>query len=80
MLGVFVYDVTQPQTLEDLKKWAHDFKTYSRADSKMVVLGNKCDVHESLVKVLPQQADDFVKQGMGWVQPQSETRNAISVY
>ena len=53
-----MYDVTDPSTLEDLKKWAHDFKTYSKADSRMVVLGNKCDLAD-LVKVSNEEGATF---------------------
>lgn len=59
VLGVFVYDVSQPSTLEDLKKWAHDFQTYSMANSRMVVLGNKCDLEPERILVSPEAGEAF---------------------
>eukprot|EP00750_Incisomonas_marina_P020421 INCI4023.1.p1 GENE.INCI4023.1~~INCI4023.1.p1 ORF type:complete len:174 (+),score=29.35 INCI4023.1:154-675(+) len=59
VLGVFVYDVSQPSTLEDLKKWAHDFQTYSMANSRMVVLGNKCDLEPERVLVSSDAGEAF---------------------
>lgn len=44
-LACAVYDVTQPQTLEDLgSKWMRDFKEYGRQDAVQMVVGNKIDL------------------------------------
>lgn len=49
-LACAVYDVTQPQTLEDLgSKWMRDFKEYGRQDAVQMVVGNKIDLVSAAV-------------------------------
>jgi hypothetical protein len=42
---VYVYDVTQPATLDSLAdKWMADYKQYGRPDAVQMVVGNKIDL------------------------------------
>ncbi len=41
-----VYDVTNQNSFDDVKRWINDVQTYAPKDITTILIGNKCDVDE----------------------------------
>lgn len=46
---IFVYDVTRPDTYEDIReKWVKDYSTFAESDSIIILIGNKKDLTDKI--------------------------------
>jgi|UniRef100_A0A7S4I5W8 Ras-related protein Rab-1A len=41
---LFVYDVTKPNSFQNLKRWIADVDIYASPDTQKILMGNKCDL------------------------------------
>jgi small GTP-binding protein len=59
---LFIYDVTRPQTFEEIKtKWLNDFTTHADRGAKYVLIGNKIDL-EDLRQVTPEDGQGLARE------------------
>lgn len=56
---VFVYDVTDPATFDNLKKWIEESNLNSLSNVPKILIGNKCD---GIVRVTTNVAQKFADQ------------------
>ena len=57
---VFVFDVTDPNSFENIEGWVHDVKEHAGSDLHMILLGNKCDLEDER-KVSKEEAKEYAK-------------------
>lgn len=58
-VGAFVvYDVTNRSSFDNLELWISDFKTHGRPDVRIMIVANKCDLHE--------ERQVTIQQGLNW--------------
>lgn len=56
---VFVYDVTDPSSFDNLKKWIEESNGNSLGNVPRILVGNKCD---GIIKVTTNVAQRFADQ------------------
>jgi small GTP-binding protein len=62
-VGAFVvYDITNRSSFDNLKLWITDFKTHGRPDARIMIVANKCDLHE--------ERQVTIQQGLNWAREQ----------
>lgn len=44
-----MFDVTSPESFQNLSKWRDELKTYLNEDVKLIVCGNKCDCQNKVL-------------------------------
>ncbi|OHT07403.1 GTP-binding protein ypt5 [Tritrichomonas foetus] len=60
-IAVAVFDVTSPQSFDDLEKWIQSFKEHSKSDY-VVIVGNKIDLPNELHKVTQEDAENWAAE------------------
>jgi len=48
-----VYDVTNEQSFQNIRKWIQDVHTYAESNVSIVLIGNKCDLESKKVCFVP---------------------------
>lgn len=56
---IFVYDVTDPSSFDNLKKWIEESNVNSLGNVPRILVGNKCD---GIIKVTTNVAQKFADQ------------------
>ena len=58
---ILIFDLTDQNTFNDLKKWIKDIKNYGEKDIQILIVGNKLDLFNQR-KVTQSQANNFCKE------------------
>ena len=61
MAVLFVYDVTNENSFENIKTWIKEIELHGGADAEKIILGNKCDMEDKR-KVTKEQGEQLAKQ------------------
>lgn len=56
-----MYDITRPQSFENVKKWMHELKENADPNIVTMLIGNKCDLTE-LRQVKTEDAAKFAEE------------------
>lgn len=74
---IFVYDVSEPETFENVRQWIREADSYNRSVVKMLV-ANKVDLPGHQRKVSLQQGEEFaVEQSMMYIETSAKTKIGI---
>jgi len=61
--AMLVYDVTKPNTFENIPRWLRELRDYANRDIVLILVGNKCDlVDQSLRQVTEEQARNLAAE------------------
>lgn len=72
---IFVYDVCEPETFENVRQWIREADSYNKNVVKMLV-ANKVDLPDR--KVSTQQGEDFaIEQSMMYIETSAKTKVGI---
>lgn len=74
---IFVYDVSEPETFENIRQWIAEADSYNKNVIKMLV-ANKIDLPSHQRKVSTQQGEDFaIEMSMLFIECSAKTREGI---
>eukprot|EP00468_Gymnochlora_sp_CCMP2014_P013799 CAMPEP_0167755648 /NCGR_PEP_ID=MMETSP0110_2-20121227/8946_1 /TAXON_ID=629695 /ORGANISM="Gymnochlora sp., Strain CCMP2014" /LENGTH=197 /DNA_ID=CAMNT_0007641669 /DNA_START=52 /DNA_END=645 /DNA_ORIENTATION=- len=58
---LLLYDITKMDSFKNVRKWIGDVRTYAEQNVNLVLLGNKCDLHNQR-QVQYKQGEDLAKE------------------
>ncbi|CAD7960975.1 unnamed protein product [Amoebophrya sp. A25] len=74
---IFVYDVSEPETFENVRQWLHEADSYNKNVVKMLV-ANKVDLPAHERKVSSRQGEDFaLENSMMYIETSAKTKIGI---
>jgi small GTP-binding protein len=44
--AVIVYDITRPETFNNIDKWFNEIREYGEKNVQLIMIGNKCDLND----------------------------------
>ena len=54
--GIFlIYDITQQKTFDKINEWLNDIKDLKGNDFPIVLIGNKCDLEETIWRIIKKE-------------------------
>jgi small GTP-binding protein len=75
--AVIVFDVTNEKSFEALEEWISMFLDVAGTDTKLVLIGNKCDVKEGRIAI--DEAKDWAeKRGLQLFQTSARTGDGVA--
>ena len=74
---LLVYDITRPNSFDNLAKWLRNIHEHSNTDVEKMILGNKCDMEEQ--RKIPKEKGEAISSRNGITFLETSAKKNINI-